>query len=230
MNYPEQQMLKILNRDLLSNPMYVINNLHIYDWESDFLAITRSLYAYEVEVKMSKQDFFNDFKKDKKHKVLKDGIIKAGGVISYPPNYFYYACPPNMIDVSEVPSYTGLIYVDVSKNRKNIVKAAPLIHRQRFDVVGRKLVDKFYYNMLTWKKRAISNVYADPAKEREKGVRAGAEAVRRSAWDAFRAQCPHIAFPYGKEFPMCDDHEQDHPMRDCILQCEKGRIFKNVLK
>lgn len=42
MNYPEQQMLKILNRDLLSNPMYVINNLHIYDWESDFLAITRS--------------------------------------------------------------------------------------------------------------------------------------------------------------------------------------------
>lgn len=164
MNYPEQQMLKILNRDLLSNPMYVINNLHIYDWESDFLAITRSLYAYEVEVKMSKQDFFNDFKKDKKHKVLKDGIIKVGGVISYPPNYFYYACPPNMIDVNEVPSY------------------------------------------------------------------AGAEAVRKSAWDAFRAQCPHIAFPYGKEFPMCDDHEQDHPMRDCILQCEKGRIFKNKLK
>lgn len=86
------------------------------------------------------------------------------------------------------------------------------------------------YNMLTWKKRAISNVYADPAKEREKGVRAGAEAVRKSAWDAFRAQCPHIAFPYGKEFPMCDDHEQDHPMRDCILQCEKGRIFKGILK
>ena len=73
-------------------------------------------------------------------------------------------------------------------------------------------------------------VYADPAKEREKGVRAGAEAVRKSAWDAFRAQCPHIAFPYGKEFPMCDNHEQDHPMRDCILQCEKGRIFKNRLK
>ena len=96
MNYPEQQMLKILNRDLLSNPMYVINNLHIYDWESDFLAITRSLYAYEVEVKMSKQDFFNDFKKDKKHKVLKDGIIKVGGVISYPPNYFYYACLVNV--------------------------------------------------------------------------------------------------------------------------------------
>ena len=169
MNYPEQQMLKILNRDLLSNPMYVINNLHIYDWESDFLAITRSLYAYEVEVKMSKQDFFNDFKKDKKHKVLKDGIIKVGGVISYPPNYFYYACPPNMIDVSEVPSYAGLIYVDVSKNRKNVVKVAPLIHRQKFDVVGRKLVDKFYYNMLTWKKRAISNVYADPAKEKREG-------------------------------------------------------------
>ena len=87
MNYPEQQMLKILNRDLLSNPMYVINNLHIYDWESDFLAITRSLYAYEVEVKMSKQDFFNDFKKDKKHKVLKDGIIKVG------PNWRVWVIP-----------------------------------------------------------------------------------------------------------------------------------------
>lgn len=53
---------------------------------------------------------------------------------------------------------------------------------------------------------------------------------KRITWDAFRAQCPHIAFPYGKEFPMCDDHEQDHPMRDCILQCEKGRIFKGILK
>lgn len=105
-----------------------------------------------------------------------------------------------MIDVSEVPSYAGLIYVDVSKNRKNIVKAAPLIHRQKFDVVGRKLVDKFYYNMLTWKKRAISNVYADPAKEREKGVRAGAEAVRKSARDAFRAQCPHIVSLMEKNF------------------------------
>ena len=198
MNYPEQQMLKILNRDLLSNPMYVINNLHIYDWESDFLAITRSLYAYEVEVKMSKQDFFNDFKKDKKHKVLKDGIIKVGGVISYPPNYFYYACPPNMIDVSEVPSYAGLIYVDVSKNRKNIVKAAPLIHRQKFDVVGRKLVDKFYYNMLTWKKRAISNVYADPAKEREKGVRAGAEAVRKSGLGCVQGAVPAHRFSLWK--------------------------------
>lgn len=207
MNYPEQQMLKILNRDLLSNPMYVINNLHIYDWESDFLAITRSLYAYEVEVKMSKQDFFNDFKKDKKHKVLKDGIIKVGGVISYPPNYFYYACPPNMIDVSEVPPYAGLIYVDIGRRRISIVKIAPVIHKQKFDVAGRKLVDKFYYNMNTWKKRALSGVYADPAKERKEGARAGAAIVRDSALKAFRLSCPHITFPYGPDFPMCGDSD-----------------------
>lgn len=55
---------------------YVINNLHIYDWESDFLAITRSLYAYEVEVKMSKQDFFNDFKKDKNIRFLKTALLR----------------------------------------------------------------------------------------------------------------------------------------------------------
>lgn len=55
---------------------YIINNLHIYDWESDFLAITRSLYAYEVEVKMSKQDFFNDFKKDKNIRFLKTALLK----------------------------------------------------------------------------------------------------------------------------------------------------------
>ena len=168
MNYPEQQMLKILNRDLLSNPMYVINNLHIYDWESDFLAITRSLYAYEVEVKMSKQDFFNDFKKDKKHKVLKDGIIKVGGVISYPPNYFYYACPPNMIDVSEVPSYAGLIYVDVSKNRKNVVKVAPLIHRQKFDVVGRNWWISFITICLLGRKELFQTcMLTQPRKERK---------------------------------------------------------------
>lgn len=167
MNYPEQQMLKILNRDLLSNPMYVINNLHIYDWESDFLAITRSLYAYEVEVKMSK-------------------------------------CAQRAERLTTVMFLQPVIYFGRAfPNWRKCRGSIRLYPRIPFALA----MGVCQYNMLTWKKRAISNVYADPAKEREKGVRAGAEAVRKSAWDAFRAQCPHIAFPYGKEFPMCDDHE-----------------------
>lgn len=65
MELNEKEILKILNRSFLSSPKYLMNNLFVYDWESDYLAITKSLYAYEIEVKISINDYRNDFKKKK---------------------------------------------------------------------------------------------------------------------------------------------------------------------
>lgn len=117
-------------------------------------------------------------------------------------------------------------YISVNRMQKHFSKRINrnLLHSQTVQEILHRLDSS--YNRFFKKLAKRPPKFKSP----EKGVRAGAEAVRKSAWDAFRAQCPHIAFPYGKEFPMCDDHEQDHPMRDCILQCEKGRIFKNKLK
>lgn len=49
---------------------YVLENSYIFDWESDFFYMTTSGYFVELEVKVSKSDFFADFKKVRKHKII----------------------------------------------------------------------------------------------------------------------------------------------------------------
>jgi hypothetical protein len=60
----------------------------MFDWESDFFAISKSKYSIEVEVKISRSDFFNDFKKNKhnimskrknKWYIRNDGTNENGG-------------------------------------------------------------------------------------------------------------------------------------------------------
>ena len=68
--YTERGILDILNRQFLVSPRWIINNLYVYNWESDYLAITRSMYAYEVEVKISLADYNKDFEKEGKHQVM----------------------------------------------------------------------------------------------------------------------------------------------------------------
>lgn len=48
-----------------SNYNYRLFNSFIYDWESDFFAISKSGYALECEVKVSRADYFKDFEKPK---------------------------------------------------------------------------------------------------------------------------------------------------------------------
>lgn len=229
MNYPEQQILKILNTRFLSSPKYIINNLHVYDWESDYLAITKAGYAYEVEIKISLSDFKNDFKKEKKHQNLMHPNRTDSGM-AVVPNYFWYASPPQIIPEQMCPPYAGLIWIDIERKGIRVVKQAPTLHSMKFDVVGRKLVDKFYYNMKTWKDRALDKIYADPEEARKRGFMEGATLLRSSATKAFALTCQYVDLKYGNDFPMCTDPDIDYPMKDCVLQCERGRKFKKLLK
>jgi hypothetical protein len=54
---------------------YRLSNTFVYEWESDFFAQSKSGYFVEVEVKVSRGDYFRDFVKPK-HNLFKD--IKAG--------------------------------------------------------------------------------------------------------------------------------------------------------
>lgn len=54
---------------------YKLQNSFVYEWESDFFAQSKSGYFIEVEVKISRGDFFRDFDKPK-HRLFKD--VKAG--------------------------------------------------------------------------------------------------------------------------------------------------------
>ena len=137
-----------------SSVKYFTENLNVYDWESDVLKITKSGYAYEFEIKISKADFKNDFKhKKKKHLLLEN---KENN--SKMPNYFYYVVPEDLITEDEVPEYAGLIYVyaTVIGNSRvyyqfQEIKAAPKLHTNKIDENNLKLIDKFYYNYIHWK-------------------------------------------------------------------------------
>ena len=137
-----------------SSVKYFTENLNVYDWESDVLKITKSGYAYEFEIKISRGDFKNDFKhKKKKHLLLEN---KENN--SKMPNYFYYVVPEGLVTEDEVPEYAGLIYVHatiIGNSRVYYqfqeIKAAPKLHTNKIDENNLKLIDKFYYNYIHWK-------------------------------------------------------------------------------
>lgn len=152
----EKDIISVLNRFYKTNPKYLISNLYVFDWESDYLALTNSGYWYEVEVKISRADFFADFKKKEKHEVL------SGAKEGLRPNYFAYACPEGLIAPEEVPEYAGLIYIPhAGAYYGTSGKSTPQLHKQKITADQLRLTDKFYYNYTSIKRK-----YQDGEKDR----------------------------------------------------------------
>ncbi len=133
-------IIERLNHIYLTNPKYVVNNLRIFMWESDFAACTRAGYWYEVEVKVSRADFRADFKKIEKHNIL---ASRAEGLR---PNYFAYAVPEGLIKPDEVPEYAGLIYFGDNPHYYTGGKPTPQLHKEKIPDEALRLTEKFYYN------------------------------------------------------------------------------------
>lgn len=174
-NFTEEYIQKKLEGFFAeSTKKYVIENLYVFSWESDKLIETRSGLIYEFEIKISRSDFKNDFKKKNKHVILEgkethiptfDGLepkykekYEKNYLVSHfkKPNYFYYAVPEGMIDKEDVPDYAGLIYVmpddgEFKFNYLKLVKMAPKLHDTKYTDDDLNLGEKFYYNMLSWK-------------------------------------------------------------------------------
>lgn len=142
-NWTEYTVQQALRKYFLaeSTKKYDLFNLFIYQWESDYLAITRSDIAYECEIKISRQDFLNDSKKKNKHLIIEGNVADDCDR----PNFFYYAVPDGLINVDEVPDYAGLIYVN--PGFISIIKQAPKQHNSKFDYERHNLMDKLYYNL-----------------------------------------------------------------------------------
>ena len=152
--WSEEQIQNDLRRHFMSesNIKYVAENLFIYEWESDLWFLTKSNLSYEIEIKITKADFKNDFKKEKKHMILETKDDKKK---TLRPNFFYYAVPENLIDVSEVPEYAGLIYMKEYFPYFDVVKSAPKLTSNKFDEQQLNLLEKFYYNYRDWKNKTI---------------------------------------------------------------------------
>jgi len=164
-NHTEGSITKSVRNYFNNGYNYRVNNAFIFapDWESDFFCMSRSGYAIEVEVKISRSDFLADMKK-KKHEIFKHGYYterhssRVTGLFQeterriekkFIPNQFYYAVPDGLISVNEVPEYAGLI---TTKYGITIVKRAPYIHKRKLEV-RKVLCDKFYYRWQDEKRR-----------------------------------------------------------------------------
>ena len=128
----------------------IIPNYYLGMWEADVLRIRRSGMVYEYEVKTSRADYFNDFKKEfggrwtplrNKHKELADGTREC--------NRFFFVVPENLIKKDEVPPYAGLVYYKEYKDYKgemhghfNPISQGKLIRKKfpiDYETIARKL-------------------------------------------------------------------------------------------
>ena len=101
-------------------------NVYIHNWESDVVYVSKDYYAQEYEIKLSHQDFLADKKKSNKHLRLQNHNTRF--------KYFWYVCPPGVIEVSELPEYAGLLHVIWSHYWKiwtlEQIKRAPIIGKE----------------------------------------------------------------------------------------------------
>lgn len=157
-------------RDFTFNHEHKFENVYVHAWEADHFSVTKgSGYAYEIEVKVSRSDFFADFKKPKHHffKSYKRGfgIMREGESwvwnedkvsvnnisalkidYSNAPSKFFYAVPVGLVEEHEVPEYAGLIYV-MDSGAWRVIRKAPYLHKDRF-VAEKMLFSKYMYGFL----------------------------------------------------------------------------------
>lgn len=94
--------------------MIPFSDFKYYGFIADVFGITERCKTIEVEIKSSRQDYFNDFSKQYKHSHLLQGMMAAK---------FYVCCPDAMIKPAEVPAKYGLLYIIEMQEIKMIRKA-----------------------------------------------------------------------------------------------------------
>lgn len=136
----------------------VIPNFYLGNFEMDVFRRMKTGYIYEYEIKISRSDFFNDFKKFRKRrkvephqnyssykffdyeKILKHDELRNGDGQA---NRFYFVVPEGLVALDEVPKHAGLIYYKSQWKTFKIVKNAPLLHKKKKDDV------KFFQELAT---------------------------------------------------------------------------------
>lgn len=154
---------------------YMVPNIYFFGdgyGETDLLVVRDGKhFIYDIEIKVSRADYKNDFKKKDKHLILEKGyrtfrhrtsIKQPNGKrkwykanepvpIKSRPNRFFFAVPEGLIKPEELPSYAGLLYITKSGKVKKI-KEGKLLHKETVNH-AEKLCRKFYFYWLNAEER-----------------------------------------------------------------------------
>lgn len=112
----------------------MIPNFYDFGYEMDMFKLTRKQLVVEYEIKISRADYFNDFKKNVKpykcDPIYKHQDIPAGKAA----NSFFFIVPAGLVEKTEVPHYAGLMYFieDVLGDKIETIKPAPVLHKRPF--------------------------------------------------------------------------------------------------
>jgi hypothetical protein len=150
----------------------VFPNVYIGCFEADIMELTKSGYAVEYEVKITRADFWNDAKKQKIYAAQppesKYRILQEAKRV----NRFYYIVPEGLIAETEIPEFAGLIYArkgvvgyyslekgyyDKEKIFFRTVKSAPLLTKEKLsDCRLQKCLESTYYRFHKFRKQCNS--------------------------------------------------------------------------
>jgi hypothetical protein len=151
----------------------VFPNVYIGCFEADIIELTKSGYALEYEVKITRADFRNDIKKQKVYVIQppksKYEILQEAKRV----NRFYYIVPEGLIAEIEIPEFAGLIYArkrkvgyyssekghyDKEKIFFRTIKAAPLLTREKLsDCRLQKCLESTYYRFHKFRKKQFNS-------------------------------------------------------------------------
>lgn len=123
----------------------VLPNYYFGRYECDVFRIQESGYTVEYEIKVSREDFFADFKKGFKGE--KHCNLKAGTGFNCP-NRFYFVVPKGLVKAEEVPEYAGLLTYEFGFDIK---KNAKLLHKTKFTnyrKIAHQLSDRDLYSRI----------------------------------------------------------------------------------
>ncbi len=93
-----------------SEELLLTNYFHA-DWEADLLIVDREGFSHEIEIKLSKSDFKNDFKKSFVNPITGEKFLKHDKICcgDYVCNAFSFLLPMGMIKHDEIPDHCGII-------------------------------------------------------------------------------------------------------------------------
>lgn len=111
-------------------------NLYLFDFESDFISVQKSLYVNEFEIKLSRTDFRADAKKSVYSKRIRsrwnkyEMLLQGKGA-----NRFYYVFPKGMMAGDEVPEWAGYYEADIYCGSVFVVlkRKAKLLHHNKIN-------------------------------------------------------------------------------------------------